>query len=329
MGRISVVIPAYQAAQYLPRTLQAIAASTRRPEECIVVDDHSPVSPQALVAGQPIPVIFIRHESNRGPSVTRNTGAAAATGEILVFIDSDVAVHPDTIGRLERGLEEDPRLGAITGSYDDCPLHPAFLSQYRNLLHAYYHRQGKRLIRTWWAGCGAIRRPVFKRHGGFDPLSRGLEDVEFGVRMTASGVKILLDPAIQGQHQKAWPLLELIRTDMLSRAVPWTELILRTGHAPDDLNTGLSQRISLLLTAVMLLFVPVAVVHPTSAAVIPAIFLSIVLLNLAVFQFFAERRGWWFAVRTMPCFTLYLMCGGFGLVIGALRYFTARFRHGK
>ena len=63
------------------------------------------------------------------------------------------------------------------GSYDDTPEAPDFISQYRNLLHHYTHQRAKREAKTFWTGCGAVRKEVFSELKGFDEItpSRALD----------------------------------------------------------------------------------------------------------------------------------------------------------
>ena len=53
-------------------------------------------------------------------------------------------------------------------SYDDRPAAQNFLSQYKNLVHHFYHHRGRTGSSYFWAGCGAIRRQAFLEMGGFD-----------------------------------------------------------------------------------------------------------------------------------------------------------------
>ena len=62
-----------------------------------------------------------------------------------------------------------------------------------------------------------------------------------------------LDSAIQCKHLKVWTLWSLVRTDVLQRGIPWTELILRTRYLPNDLNLSWSQRVSAALSFLLVL----------------------------------------------------------------------------
>jgi glycosyltransferase involved in cell wall biosynthesis len=181
--KISVVVPAHNAASDLELCLAAVKRSSRPFHECIVVDDASTdATPQvAERAG----CLLVRMEANSGPAAARNAGAAKATGDILFFIDSDVCVQADTLQRVADHFAADAQLDALIGSYDDQPKDPDFLSQYKNLLHHFVHQQGSDTASTFWSGCGAIRREVFLRYSGFseDYKRPAIEDIELGYRL--------------------------------------------------------------------------------------------------------------------------------------------------
>jgi GT2 family glycosyltransferase len=235
--RLSVVIPVYNGDKDLERCLQGLAGSLRPADEIIVVDDGSTDGSHANAATHGARVLTTE-AGPRGPAYARNRGAAAATGDVLVFIDADVVVHADTLGRMESVLADDPEVQALFGSYDDHPPGRGVASRYKNLQHHYVHQHGNREAGTFWAGCGAIRRATFLAVGGFDEGYRqpSIEDIELGVRLRRAGHRIRLCPDVQATHLKLWTLLGLWRTDIFARALPWTRLILRQQRLPPDLN---------------------------------------------------------------------------------------------
>jgi glycosyltransferase involved in cell wall biosynthesis len=255
---ISVIIPVYNSADNLRACLEHLSKSTRAPLECIVVDDHS-TDDSAEVARQfGAEVISIAERS--GPAHARNVGALAARGDILYFVDADVCVYPSTVARISSAFADDPDLDALIGSYDDNPASPDFLSQYRNLMHCYVHQTSRSEACTFWSGCGAIRRPLFLEHSGFDESYRrpAIEDIELGYRLRRARCKILLDRQLVVKHRKRWTFWNLVKTDVLDRGIPWTELILRDGVMPNDLNVQLSHRVSVALTFLLLIVTGIA-----------------------------------------------------------------------
>ena len=249
---ISVIIPVFNSADYLRSTLEHLARSTVEPHEIIVVDDGS--TDGSAKAALELGAKVLSAGGRSGPARARNLGAKAATGEILFFLDADVCVHPDTLGRIRNAFEEDPQLDALVGSYDDSPQSKDFLSQYKNLMHCFVHQKSRRVACTFWSGCGAVRRTVFLEHAGFDEsYSRpAIEDIELGYRMFMAGRKTILDKDLQVKHLKKWTFWNLLKTDVFDRGIPWTELILRDRHMPNDLNLELSQRVSVALVFVLM-----------------------------------------------------------------------------
>ena len=310
---ISVVIPVYNSADSLRVCLQALARSTRAPDECIVVDDGSTDSSGDVA--RTLGVRVIETGGRRGPAFARNLGARAAQGELLLFLDADVAIHEGTLAGIAERFAREADLDALIGSYDDEPSSPDFLSQYKNMQHCYVHRQACRLASTFWTGCGAVRRDVFMAHGGFDDGRWAIEDIEFGYRMHAAARKIALDPELQVKHLKRWTLWNWLRTDIFVRAIPWTEIILRYRRMPDDLNTGLSQRAS--VAGIFAIPVAMAFGGPLAAALLLAIVLW---LNRDFYGFLVRKRGWWFAARAIPPHLIYMLYSGVGFAIGVLKH---------
>jgi hypothetical protein len=191
-------------------------------------------------AGRPADeVIVVAGPSELGPAAARNAGAEQATGAILIFVDSDVEVHEDAFARISAAFEDDPNLDAVFGSYDDAPSPHGVVSTFRNLLHHYVHQRADSHTTTFWAGLGAIRREAFVAVHGFDDRRfqrPSVEDIELGLRLTAAGGCIRLDPDIQGTHLKRWGFIDMVATDVYRRGTPWTALVLAHGASAARLN---------------------------------------------------------------------------------------------
>jgi GT2 family glycosyltransferase len=221
---VSVVVPATDR----PVTLPACLASIKRAagsDEVVVVD-----GPPELSA-----------------SAARNTGARRAAGDVLVFVDADVEIHPDALERIRATFSARPGLTAVFGSYDDAPSAGGTVAAFRNLLHHHVHQGAGGPAETFWSGLGAVRRDAFLAAGGFDSdrfPHPSVEDIDLGVRLAANGAQILLDPTIQGTHLKAWTLRSMVFTDFARRGVPWVALQLRSGRVSTALNLGWRHRLS-------------------------------------------------------------------------------------
>jgi GT2 family glycosyltransferase len=264
---LSAIVPATNDPPTLERCVAAIRAAEEPPEEVVVVDS----------AAAP------------GPAAARNEGAARAAGDVLVFVDADVLPHRDAFRRIRRAFDADSGLTAVFGSYDDAPEASGLVSSFRNLLHHHVHQSAAGPASTFWAGLGAVRRDAFLAAGGFDSNRYrvpAVEDVDLGLRLTAAGGRIQLDPDVQGTHLKAWSLMEMIRTDFARRGVPWTELLLRRGTTSTALNLGWRHRLSAVATltgaAALLLRRPRPAVGAAAA---------LVALNGSFYALLLRRRG--------------------------------------
>ncbi len=279
---ISVIIPAFNCAQELRQALEALARSKQPPSECIVVNDSSTDSTASVA--QEFVAIVLTTSGRNGPAKARNAGATAARGDILFFLDADVCVQPQTIDQITAAFSTDPGLSALIGSYDEEPGSQDFLSQYRNLMHCFVHQQGQEQASTFWSGCGAIRRLAFDEMRGFDESYRrpAIEDIELGYRLLQAGRKIVLDRTLKVKHLKRWTFWALVRTDILDRGIPWTELILRDRRMPNDLNLHLSQRVSVALAFLTFCLTACAAIYWRGYFLVP----------LFAFVFFLLCRYW-------------------------------------
>lgn len=318
---ISVIIPVYNGGRYIARCLEALGKSSYKSFEIIVVDDASSDNTVEICRCSGAAVIELAHRS--GPAVARNEGAGKASGEILLFIDSDVLVTENTVGQVADRFTENQDISAVFGSYDDSPSAPDFLSQYRNLLHHFIHQRSDTDAVTFWAGCGAVRRNVFTELGGFDQERfsvPSIEDIELGYRMRQKGMRIMLDKDIQVTHLKHWEWRSVIRTDILNRALPWSKLILETKQMPRDMNLRISDRISTALSGLLLICLILIVLGLSGAydkeildkVTVSALIIitALLILNRDLYGFFLRKRGWKFTLLAIPMhFFYYLYCG--------------------
>ncbi len=320
MSRISVVVPVRNGLANLQATLAALRASERPPDEILVMDDGSSDETVRIDLGPGIR----RHrvpDGPRGPGAARNLGAKLARGQIVFFVDSDVELHPDALGRVEEFFDRNPEHAACFGAYDTHPAARNFISQYRNLLHHFVHRSNAGEASTFWAGCGAVRRDVFLEIGGFDERygSPMIEDIDLGVRLRDAGHRIALVPEIQGSHRKRWTAFSMIRTDIRSRAIPWTRLILERRDLPRVLNLKMSARVSAALAWTAVAAACAGFFLPRLWPAVPAALLGVVALNFPFYRFLLEERGFLFALASFPWHVLYFLYSSatFALVTAA------------
>jgi glycosyltransferase involved in cell wall biosynthesis len=331
---MSVIVPVLNGCLVLSECLEAINDSEYPDFEVLVVDDYSNDSTAEIAESQGVRCIQNPH--TMGPAGARNVGVQHATGDVLVFVDADVVLPPEALSLIADDFQRNPLVVAVFGSYDDAPACTTFISQYKNLLHHYIHQSSRESASTFWAGCGAIRKPVFEKFGGFDARSYpvpSIEDVALGIQFARSGLSILLDKRLTVKHLKKWSWLNLLRTDIFHRAVPWTRLILSTNHLPDDLNFDYTARASAFLVGLLTLtcvLLPFAFIRPWSAADGPlfaaaaSIAILLLFLNRRLYRFFLCKRGWRFALRAVLAHWAYYLYSGVTFLVVVAEHFVRR-----
>jgi glycosyltransferase involved in cell wall biosynthesis len=189
----SVMIPAYNCAEYLGATLQSVLAQDPGPErmEIVVFDDHSDDDPAQVVAdvgaGR---VDLIRNERNLGQGANLNACIQRARGELVHLLHGDDAVRPGFYEALETPLVARPDLAAAFCRY--IAIRPDGLWETigeleeptAGVLEGWLERiaLGQRLQTP----CIAVRRAVYEAIGGFDP-STDVLDWDMWVRVAAQG----------------------------------------------------------------------------------------------------------------------------------------------
>jgi glycosyltransferase involved in cell wall biosynthesis len=322
---ISVVVPAHNAESLIPRCLAALAASDlpRGQWELIVVDDSSNDETGRVASAVADKVIELRGRP-RGPAFARNHGFEAARARIVAFIDADVCVHSDVLRRFTEILTSDDAPAAVFGSYDDTPAASAFVSQYRNLLHHYVHQHNAGYVRSFWAGCGAVRREPFVEAGMFDEArypAPQIEDIELGYRMHDRGYRVLLEPSILATHWKRWSLTGMMRSDFAGRGVPWMQLLLQRGEllGSDDLSVGRDERLSTIVLAALVLFLIAlpATRNPLWLVATAACLGALLVLDRKLIAWYFRKRGVRFAVGAVIMQLLYRATNVASAIYGA------------
>ena len=183
---VSVVIPTYGRAEYLLAAIDSVLAQTRPPGEIIVVDDGSPDDTGARVAPlvEAGRVRYVRRE-NGGLAAARNTGAAHARGEFLLFLDDDDLLVPTALEVMADALAARPDYAFVYGSWvrfagaaapaPDDGQPPEVADRNAFLM---FNRIGT-------AGTVLMRRAAFEAVGGFDASLKKVEDWDMWLRMLA------------------------------------------------------------------------------------------------------------------------------------------------
>ena len=205
--RISVVIPHLNQSEMLARCLASVAAGQRQADEVIVVDNGSATLPAAVCAA--FPGVRLLLEPTPGPGPARNRGVAAATGDILAFIDADCLAAPDWLAAAETAMTEAATTvlgGDVRIAYAD-PARLTMLEAYESI---YAYRMDRYIAREGFTGTGnlVVRRAVLQDVGPFAGIGVA-EDRDWGQRATAKGYRIRYVAAMKVYHPARKQFAEL------------------------------------------------------------------------------------------------------------------------
>ena len=117
---VSVIVPAFNAASYLPEAIESALNQSFLPREIIVVDDGSTDNTAELLDSYGDKIRYI-HQENQGPAVARNRGIAEAKGRLIAFLDADDVWLPEKLQKQVEFLARNHTTGLVHTDY--CFLH--------------------------------------------------------------------------------------------------------------------------------------------------------------------------------------------------------------
>lgn len=186
MDKISVIIPAFNAALYLGEAIESVLAQTMPADEIIVVDDGSDDNTAGLA--EKYPRVHVIHQPNQGCAVARNTGIAASSGTWLAFLDADDIWLPEKLALQSGYLKQHPSCQAVFGMAENF-FSPELDSEQRARLYCPSGRMS-----GICAGAMLIRREAFSKVGAFDPKMRLSQFIEWFTRFSESGMEHFVLP---------------------------------------------------------------------------------------------------------------------------------------
>ncbi len=307
---ISVIAPGYNNADEVRRLLASIEASKEAdfPFEVIIVDDGSrDHSLEETVAGFAF-ARCIRLERNGGAAVARNAGARAARYDSLFFVDSDVALLPDTLAKARRHFD-DASVQAFIGHLDIVPLNSGFFPRYKAIMfNSWLPREDFSTVFT--PAVGGIRKEIFFACGGFDETIRGatVEYVRFSYALRERCViRFFPDLVVR---VKLNSFRKALYTDFYS-TMKWVTMFDEYKKF-DNHCTSVAGGLGRLFGFLALVTLPVCVAYRLYA-VWAVLFALFIFLNRAFFTLVARRESALFlagAVATYMILSVSTVCGG-------------------
>jgi len=206
MLKLAALLTTYNRAQYLGEVLTSIRNQTcpRDEYELVVIDDGSTDESAAIVRSfaTELPIRYF-HQKNAGLAAARNHGLSVAAAPVVLFMDDDDVVTPDTFSQHIRSHELHPEkevavLG-FTKLQSEIAADPLmhFVTDVSGYLFSYRQvREGMFLDFEWfWGGRTSCKRNFVLESGSFNPSFRfGCEDIELGYRLKQRGLKVAYNP---------------------------------------------------------------------------------------------------------------------------------------
>jgi glycosyltransferase involved in cell wall biosynthesis len=191
----SVVVPLFDKAPFVRRTIESVLRQTLAPREVIVVDDGSRDGGAAAIADLLGDHVRIVRQDNAGPGAARNRGAAEACGEWIAFLDADDLWLDDHLATLARVIADFPQAHVVAAASHRLPLasadEPGTVARggTANRRLDFFGDRGQAIVNS---SSVAIRRSTFRATAGFGTARAG-EDTEYWVRLALDHVFAVSD----------------------------------------------------------------------------------------------------------------------------------------
>ena len=201
--RVAVVIPAYNEAVGIERTVRSVAESRYPNVDIVVVDDGSTDATAEIVARLAIPDVHLIRQDNSGKAAALNTGVEHTDAEILVMVDGDTLFELDTLERLVEPLTRDPEIGAVSGN-TKVGNRTRLLGRWQHIEYVMGFNLDRRMYEvlqctpTVPGAIGAFRRDVLDEVGGV-PGETLAEDTDLTLAIGRTGRRI-----VYADDARAW-----------------------------------------------------------------------------------------------------------------------------
>ncbi len=213
MQSVSVIIPTYNRAAYLPRAIDSICKQTYFNGEIIIIDDGSTDETAEIVASLQVEhsLVYIEMD-NRGPAAARNRGVAEAEHKLIAFLDSDDHWHKNKLAKQLNALNEN-RDFAI------CHTGERWLRRGQHLNQKKIHKPQHgnifhHCLKLCQVGMSTVvmRKDLFNHYGGFDESLPCCEDYELWLRISSKNDFLLLpEPLITKEGGREDQLSSIFR----------------------------------------------------------------------------------------------------------------------
>ena len=193
--RVSVVIPAYDAAAHIGEAIESVLAQTLPASELIVVDDGS--GDETAEIARSFEAVDLLTQSNRGPSAARNAGVTRSSGDLLAFLDADDLMTPRRLELQSAHLRENPATDIVFGAQEVRVEDETSVPYWVEGSPTPPREIGPAEIERIYHMSMLLRRRTWDLVGPFDETMRMAEDLDWTLRASELGVPMaVLDDVV-------------------------------------------------------------------------------------------------------------------------------------
>ena len=325
---ISVIVPIYNSNETLSECLDGIFSNKVENFEVIVVDDKSTDNSVEIAKNYDCKIIEL--SENKGPAFARNTGANSATGDILLFIDSDVIINSDALMNVNQ-LFENNKETIFQGIYSHKSNYKNISTQYQQSFYSYYSWNPKDNYTDILTSCYfSIEKKKFFECGGFNTkIKRATaEDEEFGYKLIDKGYKILISRELSAHHKVNYSVLKYIKRNFIMY-IDTAQMYLRNLRYVKKRvkqNRYFNPLMALGVLGIAILLLPVMFFYPNTIYFNIFITLNLIFLlfHLGFINFVKNEKGLLITCKVILICYLDTLLMLLGSLYGSIAYFLGK-----
>jgi len=202
---VSVIIPAYEVAEFIAEALDSVMAQTFTDYEIIVINDGSPDTEALERALKPYMsrIVYLKQE-NRGVSAARNSGIAAARGSLIAFLDGDDTWLPNYLEVQVARIQADPTIDVLYPNVLIFGGSSEAGEEFMTICPSNGEVTFERLLLQECnvSNCSIARRETIIRAGLFDESLRSVEDFDLWLRVIKEGGRIAYHRDVLARYRR-------------------------------------------------------------------------------------------------------------------------------
>nr|MDO8110875.1 glycosyltransferase family 2 protein [Candidatus Sigynarchaeota archaeon] len=308
---ISIIVPMHNSAKTIKECLKSILDSEfEGKREIIVVDDGSKDNSIELIKDLPVKIIS---QENRGAASAKNQGAKYASGEFIVFVDSDVIFSQDTLKKIHDIIKNE-QYHYVATRYSEYPANSAYIHKYKALhdyyffYHMFYSKSNSDDLEyapiPLNGGVEAFKKKTFLEFGGYDETIKGagVEREELFTRLRQKYHYVWNSGVILKHY---FPDFRPLTRNYFYRAQGTLQLIKQRNYFPENFNKLKNRMIIAPITVISFFFSTLITIFFYSLVgyflfTIPAIFcIYYVVINRGFFSMAFQKHGFFFMMYTL------------------------------